>query len=117
MRLIDADELIRRLKADPLFPLVEKYNISGVIEAAPTITDKEVIAEFLKQGTFKIHIPEPEPFTEPVKTGKWGRMEFSVPKHRGTTIMYQCSCCQKLSYSEYQYCPFCGARMDGDNND
>ena len=37
MRLIDADELISKLKKDPLFGLVEKYGISGVIEAQPTV--------------------------------------------------------------------------------
>lgn len=37
MRLIDADALIAHLKKDPLFGLVEKYGISGVIEAQPTV--------------------------------------------------------------------------------
>lgn len=37
MRLIDADQLLQKLQKDPLFPLVEQYGISRVIEAAPTI--------------------------------------------------------------------------------
>lgn len=36
-RLIDADAFLAKLKKDPLFPLVEKYGMSGVIEAQPTI--------------------------------------------------------------------------------
>ena len=37
MRLIDADQLLQKLQKDPLFPLVEQYGISRVIEAAPTV--------------------------------------------------------------------------------
>ena len=40
-RLIDADELVNHLRKDPLFDLVERYGISGVIESRPTILDKE----------------------------------------------------------------------------
>ena len=36
-RLIDADAMLERIKKDPLFPLVEEYGISGVIEAQPTV--------------------------------------------------------------------------------
>ncbi len=37
MRLIDADAFLERTKKDPLFPLVERYGLSGVIKAEPTI--------------------------------------------------------------------------------
>lgn len=37
MRLIDADALLKRVRKDPLFPLVEQYGIGGVIEAEPTV--------------------------------------------------------------------------------
>ena len=40
-RLIDGDELVNHLRKDPLFDLVERYGISGVIESRPTILDKE----------------------------------------------------------------------------
>ena len=40
-RLIDADELVKHLRKDPLFDLVERYGISGVIESRPTILDRE----------------------------------------------------------------------------
>ena len=36
-RLGDLDAFLAKLKEDPLFPLVEKYGMSGVIEAQPTI--------------------------------------------------------------------------------
>lgn len=37
MRLIDADAFIERIKKDPLFPLVERYGLTGVIETQPTV--------------------------------------------------------------------------------
>lgn len=40
-RLIDGDELVKHLRKDPLFDLVERYGISGVIESRPTILEAE----------------------------------------------------------------------------
>ena len=40
-RLIDGDELVKHLRKDPLFDLVEQYGISGVIESRPTILEAE----------------------------------------------------------------------------
>ncbi len=42
-RYIDADALIDRMKKDPLFPLVERYGVTGVIEAEPTADAVEVV--------------------------------------------------------------------------
>jgi hypothetical protein len=35
--MIDADALLKRMQNDPLFDLVERYGVSGVIEAEPTV--------------------------------------------------------------------------------
>ena len=43
MRLIDADALLNRMQKDPLFDLVERYGVSGVIEAEPTVDAVPVI--------------------------------------------------------------------------
>lgn len=40
-RLIDKDELLSHIKKDPLFSLVERYGVSGVIESRPTILEEE----------------------------------------------------------------------------
>ena len=40
-RLIDKDELLSHLRKDPLFDLVERYGVSGVIESRPTILEAE----------------------------------------------------------------------------
>ena len=43
MRLIDADELLRRMKADPLFPVVDRYNVAGPVECSPTVDAVPVV--------------------------------------------------------------------------
>ena len=43
MRLIDADALLNRMQEDPLFDLVERYGVSGVINAEPTVDAMPVI--------------------------------------------------------------------------
>ena len=40
-RLIDGDELVKHLRKDPLFDLVERYGVSGVIESRPVILEAE----------------------------------------------------------------------------
>ena len=44
-RLIDADAFLAKVKEDPLFPLVERYGMSSVIEAQPTIIPAEEVQE------------------------------------------------------------------------
>lgn len=41
-RLIDGDELVKHLRKDPLFDLVEQYGISGVIKSRPTLLEAEL---------------------------------------------------------------------------
>ena len=43
MGLIDKDALLKRMQNDPLFDLVERYGVSGVIEAEPTVDAVPVI--------------------------------------------------------------------------
>lgn len=85
MRLIDADELIKRLKKDPLFPLIEQYNISGVIEKAPTIE------------------------AEPVKHGRW-----ECESDLETYTIWRCSECGIGFEHTSPYCRYCGAKMGGE---
>lgn len=86
MRLIDADQLLQKLQKDPLFPFVEEYGITRVIEAAPTIE------------------------AEPTRHGHWNPWRCSkcggrAPIHWDGEIR---------SYAEWRapYCPSCGAKMD-----
>ncbi len=43
MRRIDADALMKRLKEDPLYPLVKRCNIEGFINAEPTVDAVPVV--------------------------------------------------------------------------
>lgn len=43
MRLIDADAFLERTSKDPLFPLVERYGLSGVIQNEPTVDAVPVV--------------------------------------------------------------------------
>ena len=47
MKLIDADALLNRMQEDPLFDLVERYGVSGVINAEPTVD--AIPVEWLKE--------------------------------------------------------------------
>ena len=92
MRLIDADALLKHMEKDPLFPLVERYGISGVIEAQPTID------------------------ADPVRHGQWEHLWDS----ENGTYKGRCTNCGFIHFfidghdAQYQYCPNCGAKMDYD---
>ena len=46
-----------------------------------------------------------------VKHGRWidtGRADYYLNKE------YRCSCCDAVDYMRYNYCPNCGAKMEGD---
>lgn len=96
MRLIDADALLNRMQEDPLFDLVERYGVSGVINAEPTID------------------------AVPVRHGKWfiGTVPYFVCsecKNR-TPLRWD----ERLGYVlDYRspYCPNCGAKMDAERKE
>ena len=46
-RLIDVEATIETLSKDPLFPLVEKYGLSTVLEAMPTV--EAIPVEWMRQ--------------------------------------------------------------------
>lgn len=58
-RYIDADRLLNGLKADPLYPLIEKYGIESVIDAQPTADVAEVVrckdCRHRKKNTYCLH--------------------------------------------------------------
>lgn len=62
---------------------------------------------------------------EPVRHGKWkgdtsvafhGMDESDNPIYRDI-IVWNCSCCGRRTVIRENYCPHCGAKMDGGNED
>lgn len=55
---------------------------------------------------------------EPVRHGQWRHYKLSVPKGRGQTyLVYGCSLCHKHEKKRSDFCPNCGAKMDGGRHD
>lgn len=48
------------------------------------------------------------------KKGKWEREVLGSTSGYGTTVMYQCSECERMAINQYNYCPWCGADMRGE---
>lgn len=79
------------------------------------------------QDTIDCLVPEvlagiPTADVQPVKRGKWDTHDVVKVLCSGKTLdgFCQCEACGDvfpLAYSEYNYCPNCGARMDGEQND
>lgn len=58
---------------------------------------------------------------QPLKHGRW--IPF-MPDCRGYTEEFECSLCKNMTYlhccekyCDYEYCPNCGEKMDGDADD
>ena len=97
MRTIDADKLVDMLYDNEFAVLCPLDEVSGVVDACPTVD------------------------AAPVVHGRWddsGRYTFPS----GSTAVRCTNCGCALTESEYHlnnwnYCPVCGAKMDGDRKD
>lgn len=64
------------------------------------------------QDTIDCLVPEviadiPTADVQPVKRGKWEGVDYDT--------FFKCSECGHMTdWQRYKYCPYCGARMDGD---
>lgn len=52
----------------------------------------------------------------PVVHGRWERVIPSKSAAKWSITM-SCSVCHRKGYEQYNYCPNCGAKMDGGNDD
>lgn len=95
MRLIDADALIEKLSTFNDRVHGDTHFICGIESA------KEIIQN------------EPTVDAEPVRHGKWIKAD-SQQYFRKHYPCFTCSECgyRKDSQKKWNYCPFCGARMD-----
>lgn len=93
MRMIEADKVIPLVRLLLLF----HPNAERIVEDMQAVVDSHTIE------------------AEPVRHGRWSLAED------GDGVV--CSCCGKdlcnLVYEtdDFNYCPHCGARMDGDSHD
>lgn len=88
MRLGDLDELKKQFDNIPFFIGLTSGCVQEMIDDMPIV---EAV---------------------PVVHGKWKKSRIPVPVYGGIEI--SCSSCGRIAAHEYNYCPHCGARMDGD---
>lgn len=91
MGLIDADEAVK---------IIKRYDDRGLaLDEVTRITD----------GIAREIEAMPTVDAEPVRHGKWERVEYSFVGG------YRCSCCgSKALDDSFNYCGYCGAKMDGE---
>ena len=92
MRLIDADELLKKL---PREELVSRIIVSGMPTIDPVLRDKENGITYA-----------------PVPRGRW-----KVWHHGVIGCSYSCTECGTSSSWPAKYCPNCGARMEEQEGD
>lgn len=103
-RYIDADNLINELSA-ACMPIYEK-GITGILG------DNSSIADIINE--------QPTADVQEVKRGYW--ISERDPDENNRIQCFHCSVCDDDfhyigAFVATKYCPNCGARMDGDNND
>lgn len=91
MRLIDANALLSKVMTVGIVDANGNYCGAGDVVLKDDIDDAPTI--------------------DPVKHGEWKTIIF----HNGCTPDYDCVCsvCNKSGVPYYDYCPNCGAHMDG----
>ena len=92
---IEREAMIQRLKNTPLF---SNFNTGGI---------------FLRDGVIDLVEKQFAADVVEVKHGGWGKEKWA------DTDQHVCSLCHSTvrvhpQSVEYRYCPYCGAKMDGD---
>lgn len=99
MRLIDADELVKRFK------IIANDN-----------WNKQTPTSWGAAFSDAIEIVDEQPTIDPVRHGGWGH-DFYDDGEGGENWFRFCSECEVEVSEEnaklWRYCPFCGAQMDG----
>lgn len=100
---------------------ISRETIMAIIDTAKKMYLHDFNAvEVVQQIVSKLN-NMPSEDVQPVKHGRWiGIYEYCekngyIPSGMG--IYYWCSECDKSEKKTSDYCPHCGARMDGEQND
>ena len=93
-RLIDADQFKAKL-------------LSFMVRKAPTPSDTDCILDGV------LNLLEEQPTIYPVKHGHWINIDA---KFENMYVAHQCSICKSEFLGDASnFCPRCGAKMDGDD--
>ena len=80
--------------------------------------DEKRRADVLPGSTFDIVLKEPTADVAPVRHGRWidkgwdGDFSWQISGRGSCWRVYECSECQCKTKRETDYCPFCNAKMD-----
>lgn len=100
MRTVDADSILTQMK-EYHDKRTEEANMTGNRAACVTWNDAVILIK--NAPTFE---------TQPVRRGEWEWSEYASK--------WECSNCWRTveeedANTEYEFCPYCGARMDGES--
>ena len=102
MRLIDADELLESIEETTWYHVFKGKLIHGA-------NSKTDIPLYKASDIYSVLDAAPTVDAVPVRHGKWERVEYSFVGG------YRCSCCgSKALDDSFNYCGYCGAKMDGE---
>ena len=100
MRLIDRDRLIDIL--------TDATGFAGNCEGCTDIGCVDCIIDDVIEIAPTIE-------AEPVRHGKWNDDFGELPSH--APYGWECSYCGDIAFNKHNYCPNCGAKMDGGDNE
>lgn len=101
---------MRPIDADALNVAIE--NAKKAMEDCGNTIDAKIAKIMIEVVTSEICAPTLD--YAPVRHGEWRQYKLYVPKGRGQTYsVYGCSLCHKHERKRADYCPNCGAKMDG----
>ena len=84
-----------------------EYAVDAVLDVYCDTPDIDLSCEKFEAAILKIQAAD----VAPVRHGKWLCVDTD------TEQFFLCNRCKKKEYWESDYCPNCGAKMDGGNDD
>ena len=112
----------RLISLDKAIEYMEKHKEMAKQHNIVLVANEDAIIKFLKEkcptvdavevvhGRWVKHKPKPEAMRA------WHRQGIGKAMSENS-IFWTCSCCEEWGTPRYNYCPHCGAKMDGGNED